>query len=319
MIVYGSNLYEKPVEIIEVVTPGLFTTMQDLGRTGFRAFGVPTCGAIDTLSHRRANYLVGNAPHEATLEITLQGPSLRFLDHGAISLTGADLSPKLNDIPLGLNETIFVAKGDVLTFGQRQTGCRTYLAVNGGFRGKEMLTSVSTHVRTSWGGTAGGPLKVGQLLKRNTASDRINPRSLDVAPIDTSAPMRVIQGPEISLIDASKLVNQSWVISSRSDRAALRLEGQPLATSQFEMVSSPMDIGTIELPQGGRPLILLHDGPGVGGYPRVGSIIQADLPRLAQLAPHEKVQFEWVTMEEAARAHKELLRLFSTLGSSPGH
>ncbi len=319
MIACASNLYEETVEIIEVVTPGLFTTMQDLGRTGFRAFGVPTCGAIDTLSHRRANYLVGNAPHEATLEITLQGPSLRFLDHAAISLSGADLSPKLNNIPLGLNETIFVAKGDELTFGKRQTGCRTYLAVNGGFRGKEMLTSISTHVRTSWGGTDGGPLKVGQLLKRNTASSKINSRSLNVAPIDNTTPIRIFHGPETSLIDESNLVSQSWVISSRSDRAALRLEGQPLATSRFEMVSSPMDIGTIELPQGGKPIILLNDGPGVGGYPRVGSIIQADLPRLAQLAPHEKVHFQWVTMEEAARAHKELFRLFSTLGSSPGH
>ena len=303
------------VKAIVVARPGLFTTVQDLGRHGYRNYGVPVCGALDELSCRLANFLLQNDAHSPVLEITQQGPELQMLVSTALSLTGADLSPKLNGLPIEMNEAFFVAKGDVLSFGKQTIGWRSYLAIRGGFQSEKPLGSASTHVRSGWGGLNGSPIKANQVLHTVSTSRKGVNRITNHNQSIFGNRIRIIQGPEHYLIKSNALDSNQWTVDSQSDRAGLRLQGPHLRHEAFEMVSSPTDIGTVQLPKSGQPLILLNDGPSVGGYPRVASVITADLPKLAQLELNAPLTFEWVSLQQADLSYRAYRDQLSKLGA----
>ena len=289
--------------ISKVIRAGIHTSIQDLGRPGFRHQGVPDSGALDAHAHIQANITIGNSIHSPTLEITGPGLSLEMLNYAKIAIAGADLGASLNGVPMKKMEIIHVGKNDVLTFGQRSDGYRSYLAIQGGWEGQKKLGSYSTHPGTRWGGFEGRVLEKDDLLSCNKTFTK---RKFATDPLDIhfsqSDPIRIFPTQETSLIDPQVLIQHRWSISPQSNRTGFGLEG-PLIHLKVheEMISAPVDVGTVQLPPSGKPIILMNDGASIGGYPRIAQVCQADLPLLAQKHPLESFHFEWISLEEATR------------------
>jgi len=298
---------------ITVVQPGLFTTIQDLGRPGYRAAGVPLSGAADRPSLRLANLLVGNPDDAAAIECTLLGPTLRFERDSLVALVGGDFP----GLPTGVATR--VAAGTELSIGHATGGCRGYLAVAGGIDVNPVLGSRSTLVVAGLGGCAGRPLRVGDRLAatddggNETSVAERGPRAcaqgLDVVDVPRRAATRVLR--IIPGEHAEAFGGAAWArgfrASSRSDRMGVRLEGEPLpgAGAFAGMASVAVFPGTVQVPPDGQPIVLLADAQTIGGYPVLGQVIAADLPQAAQLRPGDELRFQPVSLAEARIALRE--------------
>lgn len=283
---------------ITVDSPGLLTTVQDTGRTGFRRWGVPVGGAMDLSACRRVNALLGQGENAAVLEATMTGPTLRFGAKTRFAISGADLNPSLNGSPLANDRVHEAHPGDVLAFGPLTSGCRACIGFSGGIDVPVMLGSRSTCLPGKFGGHEGRALRAGDRLFLGNVAQPDG--SVKAYPVSTSAdsrdPIRILAGPEADWFTPEALrdlLSTPYRISPDSNRVGYRLEGAVL-TRRFpdrEMISSPVTVGTIQVTRGGLPVILLADAPTVGGYPRIGFVIRDDLPRLAQKRPGEEVRF----------------------------
>ena len=282
---------------IEVLEPGMLTTVQDLGRTGHRAAGVGLSGATDSFALRVANLLVGNSENAAGLEFTLIGPVLLFRHDTIVAATGAvfDALPPWRPV--------MIPAGTRLKLGSARSGCRGYLAVAGGIAVPEVLGSRSTHLRVGLGGYLGRALAAGDLLP-TVASGRkvIGHWRIDqrILPAYSAHPtVRVVRGAQADEFEADFLP-QSFTVSPQSDRMGLRLRGVAAQrASRRELLSAAVVPGTIQVPPDGQPIILLADAQTLGGYPQIAHVITVDLPLLAQLRPGERVSFREVSLEEA--------------------
>ncbi len=302
---------------IEVVAPGLLTSVQDLGRWGYAAYGVPTAGAMDPFAARAANALVGNPPDAAVLEITLAGPTLRFLRASLVAVTGADLAPQLDDMDLPGWTACWVPAGGVLRFGRRRAGLRAYLAVAGGLAVPPVLGSRATYLRGGFGGHEGRALRAGDRLPVGPAppaAASLAGRTLPPArrPAYCRAPkVRVVLGPHAEHFTAAGLgtfLHATYTVAAASDRMGYRLEGPPLARREpADILSAGMPLGGIQVPGDGQPIILLADHQTHGGYPLVATVAWADLPLLAQLAPGDTIRFRAVPVDEARAAYLQAL------------
>ena len=307
-----------------ILRPGLLTTIQDGGRFGFRQAGVIVSGPMDALALRVANLLVGNPGGAAGLEITLRGPHIRFEADHLIALTGADLSATLDGEPVPLGRPVAVTRGCELTFGAARAGCRSYLAFSGGLDVPQVLGSQSTYLRAGLGGLHGralqasdvvpapGPTTAGQRLHQHLLARRSGPRwaaatwfaTPQLTPTPAAAPtVRALPGPEYALFAAESqraFWQAEFTVTPNSDRMGYRLAGPPL-TRLFdqEILSTAVTFGTVQVPAGGSPIVLLADHQTTGGYPRIAQVVTADLPRLAQLAPGGRVRFQEVSLSEA--------------------
>jgi antagonist of KipI len=298
---------------IDVIKPGALSTFQDLGRTGYQQFGIPVNGVMDERSHRLANWLAGNDPGEATLEITLIGPTLRVLADLTVALCGADLEPLADGEPVPLDETVLLRAGTELSFGQRRSGVRAYLAVRGGFALEPVMGSCSTFVRGGYGGHRGRPLRKGDRIAVRSpgASDEPQPGAarMPAFPKDVvgepGAPLRAVAGREWPLFTADAqraFARTPYRIGAQSDRMGFRLEGEPLALGTArQMMSEAVGFGTIQVPSDGQPIVLMADRQTTGGYPKIAHVCAVDLPRLAQRMPGESVQFELIDLADAQR------------------
>lgn len=296
---------------LQVLSPGLLTSVQDLGRPGFRRYGVGTSGALDAHSARIANRLVGNDDGAALLEITLAGPRLRFGRSARIALCGADIDARCGDIALPGWRPLDLPAGSELRLGACRRGCRAYLAVRGGIGVPRVLGSASTDLRGGFGGMRGRMLAAGDLLPlaRDSGPDVDAPRIpawwIDPAPeLDFHRPAlaRVLPGRDAT-VPGDALFATGWRVSATSNRQGLRLEGPALTLADArERVSEPVAAGTIQLPPDGRPIILLGEAQTVGGYPRIGHVATADLSRLAQLRPGETLHLRATDAGDAWRA-----------------
>ncbi len=306
---------------IEVLKPGALSTFQDLGRIGHQHHGIPVSGVMDERSHRLACMLVGNAPSQATLEVTLLGPTLKFDAPAVVSVCGADLSATLSGNPLPLGTRVPVAAGDLLSFGKRATGLRAYIAVAGGYALQPVMGSTSTYVRGGFGGAQGRPLQKGDRIALNSPST--GPSSLDasgfVFPVEVQrppgAPIRIVPGREWQAFEPSAqraMAEQAFRVSPRSDRMGYRLEGEPLRLLQpLELQSEAVSFGTVQVPPDGLPIVLMADRQTTGGYPRIANVAAVDLPRLAQAMAGEHLRFEWISLDAAqqlAVAQGEIFR-----------
>lgn len=295
---------------IKVKKAGWQDTYQDIGRFGFRKLGVPASGAVDVLAHQWANWLVGNPLDFPTLEMTLKGGIYTFLNPAIIAITGADFSPTLNNQPIPNYQTIEVKKGDVLHFDYAKKGCRAYFSIQGKVRLNVTLGSYSTYLDGQFGGFEGRFLKKNDLITiEKTSKNKAFLKSIRVVPehfqLKYTSPIivRIIIGMEYNwLSETSKtaLFQQYFEISNKSNRMGIRLKNKPLIQQKNqEMTSSGTNIGTMQLLPTGQVIILLNDGQVTGGYPRIGQVIQADLPRLAQLLPKGKIKFKAIDRQEA--------------------
>lgn len=312
---------------IEVLKPGAQTQAQDLGRYGYQGLGVPVSGVMDEWSHRLANLLAGNSGDEATLEIVLTGPTLRFEAATRIAICGADLSARLDGRRLRPDRAVEVPAGGVLEFGACEAGLRAYLAVRGGFAITPLMGSRSSYVRGGFGGFAGRALRKGDVLLVADASGRPAPRGPGVRPILPSSvpseprgqavPLRVMPGEHWALFTPAAreaLLQAEFRITAQSDRMGYRLEGPPLERSTpGELVSEAMSFGTIQVPNDGQPIVLMAERHGTGGYPKIAHVISVDLPRLAQLGPQQTLRFQAVTLETAQALYLQREQLLATL------
>jgi len=313
---------------VDVIKPGVLSTLQDLGRVGFQRFGVPVCGVMDEWSHRIANLLVGNPAHEATLEVTLMGPSLRFTEAALIAITGASLSPRIGEHAVPQGTPVLVGAGSQLDFGRRVAGMRAYLAVRGGFAVPSVMNSRSTYVRGAFGGFDGRALRKGDALVIG-ASDVEDPlmqlaaklragtlpfATLDDPPELPPAPsgslpttVRVMAGQQWDAFTPQArqaLCEAEFRLSPQSDRMGFRFEGPKLAlTEPLEMISEAVAFGTIQVPPDGNPIVLMADRQTTGGYPKIASVASVDLPILAQMTPQQALRFTLISLEDAQQLY----------------
>lgn len=308
---------------VQVIRGGLLTTVQDLGRFGAQRFGVPVSGAMDRRSLSVANRLVGNADKSAALEITLVGPVLQFKSDSLIAICGGDLGAVIGGKAVPMNRPVWVARGSRLAFGQCVAGCRAYLAFAGGIDVPEILGSRSTYLRAGFGGLQGRALKAGDRIETIGAGDSFF-NGLRHSPAFSgngfAAPKwsvradsgRMMLQPQLIRFVAgrhwerfppgvrNRFVGENFRVSTASDRMGYRLEGVELDKHSYgDIASEAVAFGTIQLPPGGNPIVLMADRQTIGGYPRVGEVASADLPLLAQLKPGDMLRFERIALAEA--------------------
>lgn len=301
-----------------VIKPGLLTTVQDLGRFGHQAAGVPVAGPMDAFSHRLANQLVANDPDAATLEVTLIGPELEVGTDTTMAIAGAHFDVWCDDRPVPMATSFRITRGQRVRFGRRIHGARAYLGVAGGVQARPVLGSRATHLVSGMGGHHGRALVAGDRLSILPAMPADATRKAVGLALPTigRARLRVMPGPQGDWFQAEALRAVSGVsfrISPRSNRMGYRLEGPPLArVRQHELISEPVCMGAIQVPGAGEPILLMADRQTAGGYPKIGHVISADLPLAGQLAPGDFIEFETCTRQEAVAAliarERQLLR-----------
>jgi antagonist of KipI len=301
-----------PGRSFTVMRPGLFTTIQDEGRWGHQADGVPVGGALDLVSHRVANALVENDRDAATLEVTVLGPELRFDVDTLIAIAGADLCAHLDGRDVPLATPIVCTPGSVLRFRERRRGTRAYVAFDGGIDVPPVLGSRATSVVCALGGIdgraliAGDRVALGPPRQPGALTRRSDERPVGVSPPSGDARLRVLPGPQRDFfLDEAleRLCAGSFIVSPRADRMGYRLEGPRLVrVERREMISDAAFVGGIQVPPSGDPILLMADRQTTGGYPQIATVITADLPLAAQLGPGDRVEFEMCTRREALAA-----------------
>ncbi|MEM6378262.1 MAG: biotin-dependent carboxyltransferase family protein [Bacteroidota bacterium] len=285
---------------VHIIRPGLYTTIQDLGRPNYQSSGIPLGGALDRKAAIQANYLVDNTLDEPVLEITLLGPKIKFSDRCQIALTGADLSAKLNDLPLSRYQTILVKAGDVLSFGHSKLGCRAYLAIRGKWKVQKWLGSASWATQHGIKLTPDSKPSAGKTLQIELP-EHIAPRQLPKQHhqylLETN-PLKVLPGPEFSSFDRktiARFFSQSFQLGTASNRMGCRLEpALEDHTWPQENISSGIVPGTVQITNEGQAIVLLADAQTIGGYPRIVNLTEESLQRIAQLKPGSSLRFQLV-------------------------
>ncbi|MEP7310094.1 MAG: biotin-dependent carboxyltransferase family protein [Acidobacteriota bacterium] len=305
---------------LRVLTPGLLTTVQDLGRWGFQSSGVSVAGPMDAYAHRLANALVGNAAGDAALEVTLVGPELECDDERVIAMTGAEFDLTVDRRSVPMYTPLVVRGGSRVRCGRRLRGARAYLAVAGGIDVPVVFGSRATHLSSGLGGFEGRALRAGDRvplgLPRGLAvagGDGGHVRAQDPIPDhqrvvlpNGQTRVRILPGPhqDFFAADALEALQRSpYRIDPRSDRMGFRLEGVPLErVTEAEMISDATPMGALQVPPSGQPILLMADRQTTGGYPTIATVITADLGLVGQLAPGESIAFKICSPAEAMAA-----------------
>jgi biotin-dependent carboxylase-like uncharacterized protein len=296
---------------LRIVRPGLFTTVQDLGRFGFQHVGVPVSGAMDGVSHRLANALAGNSAAEASLECTLVGPELEAQGAVRMALAGAECDLTVDSRRHRSPCVVDLSSGMRVQIGHTTRGARMYVAVRGGFDTPRVLGSRATDVRSGLGAFGGRRLAAGDELpvgiapiagEESTATSRVRMSWLPVQGAET--PLRVIPGPHADA-GFGPLTSSSFAVSSRCDRVGYRFEERLASRGAGDLVSMPVTFGTVQLTPSGELVLLMADRQTAGGYAQVATVIAADHAVAGQLAPGCRVRFVECTLDEAVRALRE--------------
>ena len=310
-----------------ILKSGLLDTIQDRGRFGYRSLGINTGGAMDAFSLQVANLLVGNDPGEGAIEMHFPAASFLITQPCLLALAGADFTPTLNGEPIPLLQPILAKRHDVLQFESPRSGARTYLAVHGGWRIPRWLGSKSTHLQAHTGGWEGRALKekdelpLQQMLPSRLAGinniERIFPWKAATDWNDEAEGIAVLPGPEwerLGPASKERFYEEEYRILNQSDRMGYRLDHAPLLQERpEEMISSGVLSGTIQLLPGGKLIVLMADHQATGGYPRIGQVITAHLPKLAQCRAGDRIQFRPIALKKAEelllKQREHLLRL----------
>ena len=289
---------------IRVISPGLQTTVQDLGRFGWAQFGISASGAADPIALRAGNLLVGNAENAAAIEMTLVGGAFEFEADAVIALTGSDFGAGR---PLWT--AIEIRAGETVCCGGTRSGARCYLSVRGGIGVRKVMGSASTHIMT---GVGGRPLCAGDILPVGDGAIG-RPRGSFQPALSGAGPLRVTAGPQADRF-AGELYNAEYTVSEESNRMGLRLRGPAIPSPTGQMVTEGTPLGAIQVPPDGQPIILFVEHQTTGGYPKPANVITADFWRLGQLRPRDEVRFELVGLEVALALLQEQERqLYSLL------
>jgi biotin-dependent carboxylase-like uncharacterized protein len=308
------------VEAIEILSPGLQTTIQDLGRFGFGHYGVPPSGALDSFALRIANRLVDNPEDQAGLETTLMGLRLKALTDVCLAVTGAHLRPQVNNRPLEMWRSHVLKKDEILSFAGPENGCRAYVAFGGKLKMVSLLGSVSTNLPAGFGGLEGRSLQKGDVLQIETPHSKLTAAGREVRTqwipdYPGSWTLRFIWGPQdTDFTDEAKRVftHSPYAVASQSDRTGIRLNGtfiERKKNTAESIISEGLIAGCVQVPGDGKPIIILGETV-TGGYRKIATVVSADLPLLGQIKPGDEVRFEPVSMDVAQRA---LLKMEDTI------
>lgn len=313
---------------VKVISPGLSTSVQDLGRPGYYHLGIPEGGGMDRFATRIANLLVGNDPGAALLEATFMGPELEFTQDATVAVTGGELPPKVNGEERPTWESFPVKAGDRLSFGYLKGGARAYIAISGGIDVPVVLGSRTTYVLGALGGFEGRVLKAGDELPIGAASGKsgkslpANLRRPQVSP----AELRMLPGlywHRITEAAGKRFFEDTWKVAPEADRIGYRFRGgAPLEFVEREQPfgagSDPSNIvdacypyGSVQVPSGTEPIVLHRDAVSGGGYMMVGVVISADMDLIAQLQPHTPAKFAPVTLDQALAARADNAKLMA--------
>lgn len=301
---------------LKVVRPGLFDTLQDLGRIGYMALGMPTAGAMDRVALRLANALCGNAANTAGLEIGVMGPDLLIeADSVRIALVGPLLASLIEaegaaPKPIESNRSHLLKRGQILKIGMVEGSSTAYLAVAGGFALPAFMGSLSTYPRAGVGGLEGRKLAEGDLLplvrpQAQPAEDKKLDQPFDYG----TGPIRIVWGPQddyFSDIGRRTFIESDYRVSKEADRMGIRFEGPIIEHAKgADIISDGIAPGAIQVPGAGLPIVLLADRQTVGGYPKIATVASADLPRLGRLLPGQVVRFQPVSVEDAEALRRD--------------
>ena len=308
---------------VNVISPGLSTTVQDLGRPGYYHLGIPISGGMDRFALRAANMLVGNDEGAAVLEAVFLGPELEFTAAATVAVTGGDLPPRLNGDDRSTWEAFAVKSGDRLSFGYLKSGARVYIAVSGGIDVPVVLGSRSTYTLGALGGFEGRKLAAGDVLPVGqdalAAEGRSVPDALRRMP-GAPAELRMLPGlywHRITEHAGKTFFEDTWKVAPEADRIGYRFKaGRPLdfvpRTPPFGAGSDPSNIvdacypyGSVQVPSGTEPIVLHRDAVSGGGYMMIGTVVSADMDLIGQLQPHTPTRFVKVTMEQALQARAD--------------
>ena len=305
---------------LEILEVNALATLQDSGRVGWRKFGVPVSGAMDSFAFNAANALAGNSPNGAAIEIGLGDITLRALRDCVISVAGVGyaLSIYIWDFPLW--SSYYVRAGWTIRLTKLDTGMWAYLAITGGVLSKPVLGSVSTNLRARFGGLEGRQLQAGDILKSGIPARAISelaartlPESARPAYSDTPI-VDVILGPQEKYFTSESIatcfaMSHEYMVNTTSDRMGYRLKGKPLIhRNKSELISEGLTTGAIQVPASGQPIVMMADSPTTGGYPKIGTVASADLPLLAQCVPgRSKIRFRKTTVAKAQKKYRELM------------
>lgn len=293
-----------------VITPGLLTTIQDEGRWGHQSSGVSVAGPMDPRAHRIVNALVGNSRSAASLEVTLAGPELKFEDERTVAVGGAEFDVMLNNRVMPRNAACVAPEGATLRFGARRRGARAYLGIEGGIAVPSIFGSRATHLISVMGGIEGRALEAGDRLPLGECR-RAGGLTGTGAPVaiegeDRPTRLRILLGPNRESFTAhaiEALQSGPYIVEQASDRMGFRLQGPPLAHSGgADIISDATALGTIQVPASGQPILLMADRPTTGGYPRIATVISADIGAAGQLAPGDALVFVVCGRSEALAA-----------------
>ena len=298
-----------------VTGAGFLTSVQDLGRTGFRQFGVSTSGALDSFALRVANVLVGNDESAAGLEIALGGLQLQFEDERIVAWCGGELDVRIGSRALPAGHVAHLQAGDELKFGRAQIGCRCWLAISGGIDVPVILGSRSTDLRANFGGIKGRTLRDGDRLSLGEFGRSETAPTAGIsswtAPYDWANPasrhptLRFIRGVDwnrFNDVTIQRFTDKQFIVSPDSDRMGVRFDGPELKREdETDLISEAVAPGTIQVPPSGKPILLLGDCQTIGGYPKMAHVITVDLAIAAQLRAGDAVRFFEVSLQDAHR------------------
>jgi biotin-dependent carboxylase-like uncharacterized protein len=308
-----------------LIDPGILTTVQDRGRTGYMDSGFSPSGALDGFSFRLANFLTANSGDEAVLEMTLRGASMVFDGPGVIAISGADMKPLINGFSAAMNKAFAVGPGDILSTGFALKGVRAYLAVSGGFDIAPVLGSRSTALKARIGGFEGRKLQTKdhisfrKTVKLLPGMERrfFDPGGLGGSirgPYTAEDPLvlHVVEGKQAQRFSAEgihRFYHSVYTVGAESDRMGVRLEGPAVASIHgTDIVSDGIAAGSVQIPGSGKPIILLNDRQTTGGYAKVGAVVSGDLWRLAQAQAGSAVRFEKIRAEAAEKLYVTIER-----------
>ncbi len=298
--------------VFSILTPGGYTSIQDRGRFGYQKMGIPVSGVLDAFAFHCANLLVGNPKNSAVMEITVMGPRLEIMAEADLAVTGADIKMTLNDQPLETWASFSVKPGDVLDIQQVKSGCRAYLAVNGGIDVPEVMGSRSTYVGAQIGGYHGRLLKAGDVIDCVPGRPLVSQRQMPSEMIPAYPPeltIRAIPGPQDDFFKEGLdvLFSSDFMVSTKADRMGYRLQGPQVKIHEGmpkSIISEPTMPGGVQIPADEQPIILMVEQT-VGGYTKIVTVISVDLPRVAQSTPGDTIRFEKVSLETAHALYQE--------------
>jgi antagonist of KipI len=289
---------------IKFLRPGLYTSIQDMKRIGYKKYGIPNSGPMDEYSHILANWLVDNNYSSETLEINYFGPKIKFNFNTTIGICGANFDAKINDKRIQINRSIKVKAGDVLDIGICLNGGRVYLSFSAKMKLKKSFNSYSTYEKINIGGINGKKISKNDTINFNKSEESIEkkiPESFQRKYQEISN-IRVIKGINYSMISKNSLkkLGNEFNVSSESDRMGIRLNGNKLKVSDKKSIESTVvSKGTVQLPPAGDPIILMSDSQSTGGYPIIGNIARVDISKVSQIKPESKLKFKFITLEES--------------------